>query len=274
MRSLALLALLSGCGRLGFAGDATSNGDGDVGDDARVCTPIGHDEDGDGIDDGCDGCPSVADSEQLDSDGDGVTEPCDPRPTIAGDKIASFEGFGGADGFTLPSPWTGEGAASVQDDDVVLPATIGTRDAAILSPVALGQTDLFRWSGIIAVGSCTSSEHATIEMSALDGVKNLYCEIFNSNGGTGVLQLSWTFDSVNYFSRGQGFLTPDIVGAEGVLQMTHDGTGAQTTCDATWAGGTNGISALTPDNIPLDVLRLTMHEVTGRIHWFIHIQVP
>jgi hypothetical protein len=40
-----------------------------------------HDEDADGVDDGCDVCPHVPDPAQLDSDGDGVGDACDPEPT-------------------------------------------------------------------------------------------------------------------------------------------------------------------------------------------------
>lgn len=50
-------------------------------------TPIGHDEDGDGIPDVDDPCPALAGDM---ADGDGVGDACDPNPTMMGDRIALF----------------------------------------------------------------------------------------------------------------------------------------------------------------------------------------
>jgi hypothetical protein len=79
------LVVAAGCGRVGFvllpdAGSAI----------AACATPRGHDEDGDGIDDGCDVCPHVPDPAQLDSDGDGVGDACDPEPANPRQYFALF----------------------------------------------------------------------------------------------------------------------------------------------------------------------------------------
>jgi hypothetical protein len=51
-----------------------------------------HDEDGDGIPDGCDNCPVDKNALQHDGDGDGVGDACDPHPGMK-DRIAYFNSF-------------------------------------------------------------------------------------------------------------------------------------------------------------------------------------
>ena len=53
------------------------------------------DTDGDGIDDGADACPYLADPDQADEDGDGVGDLCDPTP----DGINIWEGDRDHDGY-------------------------------------------------------------------------------------------------------------------------------------------------------------------------------
>lgn len=63
--------------------------------DAAPCsTPIGHDEDHDGLDDSCDPCPFDADNAH-DADGDGIGDACDPDPG-APDEVVVFSGFDAA----------------------------------------------------------------------------------------------------------------------------------------------------------------------------------
>lgn len=79
---------IAACGRVDFA----ARGDGGAhGDSVPFCAAaVGHDEDGDGIDDACDVCPHLADPAQVDSDGDGVGDACDPEPTNPRQHIALF----------------------------------------------------------------------------------------------------------------------------------------------------------------------------------------
>jgi cysteine-rich repeat protein len=88
-----------------------------------VCEPVGHDEDGDGIDDACDNCPTIANAgqanileEQAGNVTDGVGDACDPRPAESGDTIAAFDAFAGN---TLNPVWRNTNGWSVSGDKLV-----------------------------------------------------------------------------------------------------------------------------------------------------------
>jgi hypothetical protein len=82
--------------------DVKTTVDADAGgtrDAACVGTTM-HDEDGDGVVDSCDNCPSVANANQSDTGeqnaggvADGVGDACDPRPAAGGDSILLFDPF-------------------------------------------------------------------------------------------------------------------------------------------------------------------------------------
>jgi hypothetical protein len=131
-----VVAVLAGCGF--SAGNRANGGDGGV--DAVVADTIppedpdaplapNQDDDGDGILNASDNCPSVANPDQrdhdgdtkgdacdhcphlavtdTDTDGDGIGDACDPRPTMGGDVRRLWEGF------YDPASITGWGGAGV-----------------------------------------------------------------------------------------------------------------------------------------------------------------
>jgi thrombospondin type 3 repeat protein len=90
----------------------------DVRDSGPTCwgTPTTHDEDGDGIVDECDNCPSIANANQADvrevnagGMADGVGDACDPRPTAGGDSIFLFDGLNFT---TFPADWENVGVGN------------------------------------------------------------------------------------------------------------------------------------------------------------------
>src|SRR2546423_13272410 len=95
-----LFALCAGCSAiLGLdrtharddAGAAIDGAPDAIAADARPCAPIGHDEDGDGVDDACDDCPATKNAGQEDGDGDQVGDLCDPYPADGHDVIVFFD---------------------------------------------------------------------------------------------------------------------------------------------------------------------------------------
>jgi hypothetical protein len=122
-----LLVLGTGCNailgldRTHAAADAAAGAD--AAPDAVTCA-IGHDEDGDGVDDGCDVCPQIADPAQTDSDGDGIGDACDPNPADPNDVLVAF------DSFAFPNPWASlRGTWSQQGDALVQTDLSTTTDA-------------------------------------------------------------------------------------------------------------------------------------------------
>jgi hypothetical protein len=108
---LAVLAL-TGCNQA-FGLDDTDLG--------HPCWDLGngtsHDEDADGVADGCDTCPGTANPMQVDGDFDGVGDECDPHADSA-DRIAFFDAFASSQLDEMWRPF-GSGAQFLLGDDAL-----------------------------------------------------------------------------------------------------------------------------------------------------------
>lgn len=239
---LATLVLAVGCGRFGFddSGDAGTGVEDGGGTDSLVCVPVGHDEDGDGVDDACDVCPHLAGT-QADQDGDRVGDACDPEPTLASQRIVVFDPFE-----TLEPVWDVH-QASVLNGQLRLDGTTG--GLPILKRPYQRADDLF-----IIAGSIGGAAPATLRIFGLIMVDGLggryYCEFFDN---TVMSQLSFTYtvDGSNFTSEGTKMPMAQVVGGAGRFSMRLAGSAA--TCTSTWRGevleAPGTVPAVTPNEL-------------------------
>jgi hypothetical protein len=89
-----------------------------------------HDDDGDGIVDGCDNCPTVANADQADlgeinagATADGVGDACDPRPANGGDSILLFDPFTSGE---IGADWQVYGGTWRAGSDTIAETATGT----------------------------------------------------------------------------------------------------------------------------------------------------
>lgn len=168
MRAGALLIVCGGCNAILGLDRTHLATDGAIADAAidsatTDCRPIGHDEDGDGIDDACDDCPATPELAQADRDHDGVGDLCDPHPDTPGDAIVFFDAFatgpdpgwqlyrGGylaeMDGYVQTDTTVADGlivhALAPQNGDVTLEVR-----ATTLANNPMGATETPAWRGV------------------------------------------------------------------------------------------------------------------------------
>ncbi len=186
--------VVAACGRLDFAVEANHGSGSDASIDAAIAAcanAVGHDEDGDGVDDACDGCPHVFDPDQLDSDGDGVDDVCDPRPTIAKDHLGFFDPFVGG----MRPEWQVGGPIVPTGDSIVIDTT-GGQFSHFLIPLVPAQ-DTFVLGGSIGAGGDAASRELTVV--AYTGPGLYFCDLLDNQPGTPTLDVSYTDDGSNYF---------------------------------------------------------------------------
>jgi len=129
----------------------------DVPPDTSTCTPIGHDEDGDGRDDACDNCPTYFNEDQADTDGDGLGDACEsPWNDALLDMVMTFDAFTPS---SLPVvTWTATGGSwlSESGDSVVGSSApyggLNIHTSSLGSPYSVETT--FRYTG-----AATSNEN-------------------------------------------------------------------------------------------------------------------
>ena len=256
MRAAAIV-ILAGCGRLHFGTLAAGS------EDATVCaTTVGHDEDGDGVDDACDNCPHVANADQVDSDGDGVGDACDPYPASPTESIVLF------DPFTSIDPAWAFQAPPIFDGDSFTFDTRGNVTWSAKRPIVAGN-DLFEIGAEITAGDPTNQRQLLVELRGPEPAF-YYCELegystFNSSK----LAFTYTLDSTNFMVNDPQPITP-LIENTGLVRLALRQQPPAVECTSTWpaqiAPSVSTLPAITPNRVGFGC-----QGIVVRVRYFVQI---
>jgi len=257
MRSWWLLALVAGCGRIGFDSIATSDGTPSDG------TPLtGHDEDGDGIPDPGDVCPHVPDPAQADQDGDRVGDACDREPTNPRQSITAFF------------------AMTPEEMGVTIGAGAWTRDAdswhnaadsyaRLEVAVPIDNVDL--WFGADVTAKGVPAYQLAIITSYIGNQPYFYGELYERMGGPNVARVI-QYDGTTYVPQAETPLASGLHLGSATVHVTIDAATAPVySLEAGWAGEPYTVSAPAPGHTPQPIFNVTVQHVTVDVRYVIVI---
>lgn len=247
-----LVALESGCGRVGF--DATSI-------DGYACGS--HDEDDDGFPDACDLCPHLPDEPQADGDGDRVGDACDPEPTIARQSLIVFDPF-----VTLEPEWTAtDASAYVTGDELVL---LGRGKTSAVRRSQVPAHDLFVVHVSAGTGVNATQIFSIRHTTPATAPGQFYCEIYDSGVDvTGELRFAVSFDDINVSSPGRIVLNRRLGDYSGVMSSKISATLAE--CELDVAGTSFNTGGARPA-FETDEVSLDVSNVDARVSYFVQIR--
>jgi hypothetical protein len=244
------------CGRLGFSAAERADASGD----AFVCAaPVGHDEDGDGIDDACDACPQLAD-DQRDADGDGVGDACDLEAT---QQQRTF-----FDTFTASrAEWRYSTSVEFLGDSVSLPG-IGT-SLGIYWQEMPGRA-VFETGGRIGAGGSGSRQFA-IHIGDAVGPANYYCELYDEGIDT-KLALTYTLDDASH----TGIASMTIGGRlENVrVRMTYVHAPPELRCVVMWNDVRYDIAGADPGGVAPETMYIAATNIDTELDYFVRLATP
>lgn len=257
-RFAVLLTCLAGCGRLDF-GEVSDNrvSDGSV----DTVAPVGHDEDGDGVDDALDNCPHVSGS-AADGDGDGVGDVCDPHPTVGGDHIGLFSTL--QPGTSPFDDITGlvedaDGLHFMGNTSIFLTRAFGSARVElgfdILAVIGTGQHQVAQGIGR------TSDPYYFAELNDNNGATVHQVAIFSYDGTNGYVLLSLTD-------------APPLHTGRGISRIDVDATTNSYVTVAGWDGELYTAQAATPQYAGGNQLHVALNGLELVIRYIIIIDSP
>ena len=244
--------LAIGCGRLRF--DPL-----EPPDDAVLCSSaVGHDEDGDGIDDACDVCPHVVDRAQLDSDGDTIGDACDPEPNVPRQSRLLFATMQPTDQPFTKQP-LGAGTFS-QSADALHFSGNGQALIEYIVPVK---------SAAIAVGfdiqSLVSSPQHELAVYAGPGGPFYYVVLDDEGSPPGAAGVAF-FDGAGYQVLASAPIPAGVHPGQGTLRSTAF-VGTSMRMEGGWVGEPFDLTGQTPGYTGGDLIQIDIYGIEVDIHY-------
>lgn len=252
------LAFVVGCGRLDFG--AVSDG-GLADGSSDTVQPVGHDEDGDGIDDALDNCPHMAAS-TADSDGDGVGNACDPHPETPGDHISVFSPLTpGTNPFDDITGFTQDPDGLHHTGDVSLFLT---------RPVGSARIEL----GFDIVAIIGTGQHQVALGVERSTSPYYFAELNDNTGGTVHDVAIISYDGVNGYVSLAATDIPLLHTGRGFHRLDVDATAHSFATVAGWTGEVYNASAATPQYAGGTKLHYALNGLELVLRYIIIIDSP
>jgi hypothetical protein len=247
----AVLSTALGCGRIAF----------EPGEPALACTEVGHDEDGDGIDDACDVCPQLSDAEQSDADGDRVGDVCDPHPDEARDQLVLFDPF-----LEARPEWTYRGISFELRDDSLFADSRDGQFRADLTGGGAPAKDSYSVAMRIGAGGIGQRQ---IAIYALELDTRLYFCDLDQNQNGGFWALVFTLDGTSFGGIDQTDAALPLENGSLLMRMKHEPGFVE--CETDWPA-TKPVVMGAPAGVSPVVAAISVIGLEIELKSFVHIR--